>query len=133
MSDDATVVVLTETPTPIITPQSAPSAPTPTDLVEVIHDDAYEQGRLVERVNTLDGNVSTLAARVAILESAATAALDAAIGTADAVENLAEVVEELVDETPTETLPDPEPEPEDTPPGKTHWLHRSSKEWRGKE
>ena len=26
----------------------------------------------------------------------------------------------------------PEPEPEDTTPGKTHWLHRSGREWTGK-
>ena len=120
-------------------PQSAPSAPSalsadnavPAEIVETIHDDAMLTGGLIERVNTLearmDRELAELRDQLAAQNAAAIDAVESIVETveeiADAVEDTTapEIIEETVNETP------------DTPPGKTHWLHRTKNEWRGRE
>ena len=118
---------------------SAPSAPTPdapaAEIVEVIHDDARDLGYALARIDQHSIDLAELTGRVVSLESIASAQAQATAAIVEAVEETAETVEEIRDEVTTdETVVDDTftPEP-DTSPGKTHWLRRSGKEWRGKE
>lgn len=126
-----TVVVVPTAPTPA-TPPSAPSPDDSVsgDLVEVIHDDAMAMGGLIERVNTLETRLETGLAEVRAEMALSNAA------TVDALETVVETVEEVSDavtDAPDPVEETPAPEEKDTPPGKSHWLHRSRKEWMGRE
>lgn len=129
MSQPVVVVTSEETPTPVSPP--TPNDP-PAEIVTAIHDDAMMVGGLIERVNTLETRIVEVESRVQILAGNQAADIALTDQVMDAVEDVQETVEELA----TETEPAPvvvEEQPEDTPPGKSHWLHRSGREWRGKE
>ncbi len=129
MSQPVVVVTSEETPTPVSHP--TPNDP-PAEIVTAIHDDAMMVGGLIERVNTLETRIVEVESQVQILAGNQAAAIALTDQVMDVVEDVQETVEELA----TETEPAPvvvEEQPEDTPPGKSHWLHRSGREWRGKE
>lgn len=75
-------------------------------------------------------SVSNLDAQVAQLAANDVAQIDATTAVVAAVESVAADVEDLEPGDQVEIAP--EPEPKDTTPGKTHWLHRSGREWTGK-
>ena len=126
-----TVVVVESAPTPPSaetppTPVSPPSA----DVLEIVHDDARDLGYALAQIDTLKQHVANLDAQVAQLAANDVAQIDATTAVVAAVESVAADVEDLEPGDQVEIAPDPEPE--DTTPGKTHWLHRSGREWTGK-
>ena len=126
-----TVVVVESAPTPPSaetppTPVSPPSA----DVLEIVHDDARDLGYALAQIDTLKQHVANLDVQVAQLAANDVAQIDATTAVVAAVESVAADVEEMEPGDQVEIAPDPEPE--DTTPGKTHWLHRSGREWTGK-
>ena len=126
-----TVVVVESAPTPP-TPETPPtpvSPPSP-DVLEMVHDDARDLGYAIEQIDVLNQSVTNLDAQVAQLAANDVAQIDGTTAVVAAVESVAADVEEMEPGDQVEIAP--EPEPEDTTPGKTHWLHRSGREWAGK-
>ena len=134
-----TVVVVESAPTPP-TPETPPtpvSPPSP-DVLEIdsatatvlAHEDARDLGYALAQIDVLNQRVTTLDAQVAQLAANDVAQIDATTAVVAAVESVAADVEEMEPGDQVEIAP--EPEPEDTTPGKTHWLHRSGREWAGK-
>ena len=126
-----TVVVVESAPTPP-TPETPPTpvSPPSADVLEMVHDDARDLGYALAQIDVLNQRVTTLDAQVAQLAANDVAQSDATTAVVAAVESVAADVEEMEPGDQVEIAP--EPEPEDTTPGKTHWLHRSGREWAGK-
>ena len=126
-----TVVVVESAPTPP-TPETPPTpvSPPSADVLEMVHDDARDLGYALAQIDVLNQHMTTLDAQVAQLAANDVAQIDATTAVVAAVESVAADVEEMEPGDQVEIAP--EPEPEDTTPGKTHWLHRSGREWAGK-
>ena len=129
MADTVVVVESAPTPPSAETPQT-PVSPPSADVLEIVHDDARDLGYALAQIDTLKQHVATLDAQVAQLAANDVAQIDATTAVVAAVESVAADVEDLEPGDQVEIAPDPEPE--DTTPGKTHWLHRSGREWTGK-
>ena len=127
---DEIVIVQSSADTPPTPASPATPNDPPAEIVTAIHDDAVELGALRERVYTLEQRVITAEQRIDGLAGVTSVVVDTVEATAAAVETVAESVAEIESDPTPEIVADDTP---DTPPGKTHWLHRSGKEWRGKE
>lgn len=113
------------------------SQDTSAELVEAIHDDAVELGALRERVITLENRVIEIENEIGQLKGAVVTTVEVVEDIAESVADTAETVQDIATTTVEvpiiEDNPEATPEPDDDiPPGKTHWLKRSAKEWFGK-
>lgn len=125
----ADVIVVESAPTPP-TPISPPSAPSP-DVVEMVHDDAMSLGFALAQIAQHETAIDQIRGQIQALIAVNDAQLDAVTAVTDAVGKVADAVEEIEhgNDVADEIQANPEPEVPDTPPGKTHWLKRSAKEW----
>lgn len=125
----ADVIVVESAPTPP-TPISPPSAQSP-DVVEMVHDDAMSLGFALAQIAQHETAINEIRGQIQALTAVNDAQLDAITAVTDAVGEVADAVEEIEhgNDVADEIQANPEPEVPDTPPGKTHWLKRSAKEW----
>lgn len=125
----ADVIVVESAPTPP-TPISPPSAQSP-DVVEMVHDDAMSLGFALAQIAQHETAIQEIRDQIQALIAVNDAQLDAVTAVTAAVGEVADAVEEIEhgNDVADEIQANPEPEVPDTPPGKTHWLKRSAKEW----